>query len=95
MRNSRATANVFVVNGGKADMWGLAAGTTYDIKETRPPDDGYDATRGIASYSVMDDHGQLTGGFTVHGDKVDMESQEAFLVVTNSKLQPVRRPPCR
>ena len=87
--------NVFVVKNGKADMWGLAAGNTYYIKETKSPDGGYDFTRGIivmqlnnkgaASYDVIADSGSLTGGFTVHGYRVDLESQEAFMNITNGR----------
>ena len=34
-----AATNVFTVSGGKADMWGMSAGNTYYIRETKPPDD--------------------------------------------------------
>ena len=75
-------------------MWGLAAGNTYYIKETKAPGD-YDAAsgiiemklnnKGVASYNVLADNGELTGGFTVHGYRVNLEEQEAYLVVTNGK----------
>ena len=42
---------------------------------------------GTASYDVQvlrDDEGNLTGGFTVHGFRIDEETQEAFIVATNS-----------
>ncbi|MBR6789488.1 MAG: Cna B-type domain-containing protein [Oscillospiraceae bacterium] len=89
--------HVFTVKNGKASMWGFAAGNTYYIKETKPPG-GYDPMSGIivmklnnlgvTSYEVIPDptaDGDLTGGFTVHGFKIDYETQEAFLVATNSR----------
>ena len=86
-----------------ASIWGLSSGTTYYIKETKPPDKaGYSRAYGIicltlnvqgeASYSVeviaeTDSNGNPLGpsnGFTVHGFRIDEETQEAYIVVTNA-----------
>ena len=86
--------NRFIVADGKADMWGFAAGNTYYIKETKPPADYKPAegiivmtlnNLGVASYDVIAEDGNLTGGYTVHGFKVNFDAQEAFLVITNGK----------
>ena len=87
---------------GKVSMWGLVAGKTYYIKETKAPDnplyskDGRMmngiikltlSNTGAASYNVQmlsDDEDGLTGGFTVHGLRIDEETQEAYIVATNS-----------
>ncbi len=91
-----AAMNVFTVMGGEANMWGFAAGNTYYIKEIRGPDNlGGVMTEGIIrvtlnnqgspDYEVVpDENGNLTVGFTVHGYKVNEDTQEAFLVVTNT-----------
>lgn len=90
--------HVFTVVNGKADMWGLIAGETYYIVETKPPDaTGYIGAdgiicltidkNGIASYSVEvreNADGELSPGFTVHGVKIDEETQQAFLIATNA-----------
>lgn len=90
--------HVFTVTNGSADMWGLIAGETYYIVETKPPDaTGYIGADGIicltidkdgiASYSVEvreNADGQLSPGFTVHGVKIDEETQQAFLIATNA-----------
>ncbi|MBP3647953.1 MAG: Cna B-type domain-containing protein [Clostridia bacterium] len=88
-----APTNVFTVTNGKTVMWGLAAGNTYYLKETRPPENREETVHGIvvmklnnqgqATYSVVPDHGALSGGFTVHGYRIDLEEQEAYLVITN------------
>ena len=92
------STNVFTVVDGHADMWGLIAGETYYIVETKPPDDsGYIGAdgiicltidkNGIATYSVEvreNAEGQLSPGFTVHGVRIDEESQQAFIVATNA-----------
>jgi len=85
--------NVFTVTNGKALVWGLAAGHTYYIKETKPPADRTETVHGVvvvtlnntgdATYAVMADHGELTGGFTVHGYRIDQENQQANMVITN------------
>lgn len=89
--------NVFTVKNGSAHMWGMGAGNTYYIKETRPPDDAeYGFPNGIirmvldkkgaATYSVMivDGGDGISGGFTVHGFRVDEETQEAYIIATNA-----------
>jgi len=93
-----ASTNRFTVIDGVANMWGMGAGNTYYIKETKPPDDEeYTYARGIicitidkqgvSSYSVEmleDDNGSITGGFTVHGFRVDEQTQRAYIVATNA-----------
>lgn len=97
-RGDKAT-NVFTVTNGVANMWGMGAGNTYYIKETRHPDNT-DYERGIsgiicvkidkmghASYSVdMLEEGSngVTSGFTVHGFRIDTETQQAYIVATNA-----------
>ena len=95
-RDEDAWTNVFTVENGKASMWGLAAGNTYYIRETKAPPN-YNAVSGVikmtlgetgvASYEVLPDSSGAdpSTGFTVHGFKVDFEKQEAYLVITNSK----------
>lgn len=95
-KNEPAT-NVFTVEDGRATMWGFGAGQTYYIKETRPPDEvEYDLPKGIikvsidkkgaASYSVemLEESDGISGGFTVHGFRIDEETQKAFIVATNA-----------
>ena len=87
--------NVFTVENGVAEMWGLAAGNTYYLKEVRGPDSmqGVPAqgiirmrlnNHGLPDYEILPDHGDLTVGYTVHGYKVNEDTQEAYLVVTNT-----------
>lgn len=89
--------NVFTVEKGSAHMWGMGAGNTYYIKETRPPDNadyGFPNgiirmvldKRGAATYSVMilDGGDGISGGFTVHGFRVDEETQQAYIIATNA-----------
>lgn len=95
--NHESSTNVFTVQKGQATIWGFAAGNTYYIKETRSPYGDSILTNGVirmtldnqgtSSYAVIGDPntGALSGGFTVHGVKVDYESQEAFLVATNGE----------
>jgi len=96
--NNEPASNVFTVEYGSVTMWGFAAGNTYYIKETRSPD-GYDAANGIivmtlnnqgqSTYKVIEDPNatgdKLSGGFTVHGVKVDEETHQAYLIITNGK----------
>ena len=78
-------------------MWGMGAGNTYYIKETKAPDKtGYGFPNGIiqmtldkkgaATYSVriLDDGNGISGGFTVHGFRVDDETQQAYIIATNA-----------
>lgn len=91
--------NTFTVANGRTDMWGLAAGNTYYIKETRGPDvEGYGCAKGmirlvidkdgLATYHVdviADTDGTApSAGFTVHGVRIDEETQSAYIVVTNA-----------
>ncbi len=94
------TQSTFTVENGVAEMWGLAAGNTYYIKETKyPTNGGYGVANGIivmklnskgqATFDVIPDPdavgSDLSGGFTVHGYKIDVENHEAYLVATNAK----------
>lgn len=95
--NKVQPTHVFTVQDGRAEIWGFAAGNTYYIRETKSPYGDSILTNGIikmtldnrgsSSYTVIADPntGALSGGFTVHGIKVDYESQEAFLVATNGE----------
>ena len=94
--------NTFTVTNGTANMWGMGAGNTYYIKETKPPDLAeYTYARGIivvtidkkgqASYSVdlteetlEDGTTGISNGFTVHGFRIDEETQDAYIVATNA-----------
>ena len=101
-RDEPAT-NVFTVRNGVAHMWGMGAGNTYYIKETKPPDAAeYTYARGIicvsidkkgtAAYNVIltEEVGpngsttEISGGFTVHGFRIDKEKQSAYIVATNA-----------
>lgn len=93
-----AATNVFTVVDGAANMWGLSAGNTYYIKESKPPDDpNYSGPNGIieitldktgnASYNVTmlpETDGSVSPGFTVHGFKIDEVNQTAQIVATNA-----------
>lgn len=90
--------NVFTVTDGVAEMWGMGAGNTYYIKETQPPDNeeyGYANgiicvfidKQGLATYSVeLIEEGDkgISNGFTVHGFRIDEETQSAYIVATNA-----------
>ena len=93
-----APTNVFTVVNGVANMWGMGAGNTYYIKETAPPSDPdysglpngvirliFDKT-GNASYNVdvIDTGSGISGGFTVHGLRIDAETQQAYVIATNA-----------
>ena len=98
-----AATNTFTVTNGVANMWGMGAGNTYYIKETRPPDKAdYTYAHGIirvsidkqgqASYSVemveeSNPDGTTTDistGFTVHGFRINEETQQAYIIATNA-----------
>ena len=94
---SDTPTNVFTVTDGVAHMWGMGAGNEYYIKETKPPDDpDYGLPNGIicvsldkvgtASYNVeiLDDGSGVSGGFIVHGFRIDAETQSAYIVATNA-----------
>lgn len=94
-----SSTNIFTVVNGTASMWGMGAGNTYYIKEVTPPtQEGYDLPdgvielnfdmRGFLTYQVYvteDTEGNTTPGFTVHGIRIDEETQEAYIVATNAK----------
>lgn len=101
--NGEPATNVFTVKNGAAHMWGMGAGNTYYIKETKPPDAAeYTYAHGIicvsidkkgtATYNVIlteeiNPDGSTTdisGGFTVHGFRIDKETQSAYIVATNA-----------
>ncbi len=107
--NNDPASNEFTIIDGKTHMWGLGAGKTYYIKETKPPDNpDYHPDNenslvngiicltldksGNASYSVKismgkDQNGEdvmISPGFTVHGYRIDEETQEAYIVATNA-----------
>jgi len=91
--------STFTVSGGVAKLWGLGSGNTYYIKETGAPDaEGYGVAKGLIRLTIEKD-GQATyyvdvvadeegnepsNGFTVHGVKIDEETQIVYLVVTNA-----------
>jgi hypothetical protein len=88
--------NVFTVRNGVANLWGLAAGGTYYLRETSPPTEHADSavegivrvrlnSQGRPDYAVLpDQNGHLTVGFTAHGFKVDEDTQAAYLVISNT-----------
>lgn len=93
------STNVFTVINGVADMWGMSAGNTYYIRESKPPDNpDYGMPngiitvsldkRGVASYAVEiiddTDGSDPSLGFTVHGFRIDEETQQAYIVATNA-----------
>ena len=95
-----ASTNVFTVENGTAHMWGMGAGNTYYIKETKPPDNTeyvglpngvicltFDKM-GTANYEVeiVDTGNGISGGFTVHGFRLDPETQQAYIVATNAPV---------
>ena len=97
-----SSTNVFTVRDGYAEMWGLAAGNTYYLKETRGPDamQGVPAqgiirmrlnNEGLPDYEILPDQGNLTAGYMVHGYKVNEDLQEAYLTITNT--EPSEHPP--
>lgn len=97
--NGAASTNVFTVENGIAHMWGMGAGNVYYIKETKPPTNtdyaglspngiielSFDKT-GTASYKVdvIDTGSGVSPGFTVHGFRIDTETQQAYIVATNA-----------
>lgn len=96
--NGEPSTNVFTVVDGKAHMWGMGAGNVYYIKETKGPDDpDYSGVpngvirlvfnkTGSASYSVeiLDQSSGISPGFTVHGFRINEETQQAYIVATNA-----------
>lgn len=96
--NGEPSVSTIKIENGKATVWGFGAGNTYYIKETKPPDaDQYSRAngiiclsldkRGVASYSVIivdEPDADVSAGFTVHGFKIDEETQQAYIVATNA-----------
>jgi len=94
-----APTNTFTVENGVARIWGFSSGNTYYIKETRPPTAAsYGVAngiirltidkKGIATYDVEiidDGNNGISGGFTVHGIRIDEETQSAYIVATNAQ----------
>lgn len=90
------STNIFTVDDGVAAMWGFAAGNTYYLEEIRGPDalDGVPANgiirmrlnnQGLPDYEILPNSNEdLTVGYTVHGYKVNEDTQEAYLVITNT-----------
>ena len=92
------STNVFTVVDGAAHMWGMGAGNVYYIRETKPPDNpDYGVANGVicltfdkmgtASYNVEildEDEYSVSNGFTVHGFRIDSETQQAYIVATNA-----------
>ena len=90
------SVNTFTVVNGAADMWGMGAGNTYYIKETKAPDnEDYEGIpngvicltfdkAGTANYQILDTGSGISGGFTVHGFRIDTETQQAYIVATNA-----------
>ena len=91
--------STFTVRNGVAKLWGLGSGNTYYIKETGPPDKaGYGIPNGVirltieregqATYHVDviadADGNEPSNGFTVHGIKINEETQTVNMVVTNA-----------
>jgi len=95
--NGDPSTNVFTVTKGVAHMWGMGAGNTYYIRESKPPDNpDYGFPSGIirltfdkggnASYNVeiVDGGDGVSPGFLVHGFRIDPETQQAYIVATNA-----------
>ncbi len=91
--------STFTVKNGIVRIWGLGSGNTYYIKETGPPAaEGYGIANGVirltiekgghATYHVDvvsdSDGNEPSNGFTVHGVKIDEETQIVYIVVTNA-----------
>ena len=91
--------STFTVENGVTNLWGLGSSNTYYIKETGPPAvEGYGLANGvirlkiekdgIATYSVDvvadADGNEPSKGFTVHGVKIDEQTQTVYIVVTNA-----------
>ena len=93
------TQSTFTVKNGVAKLWGLGSGNIYYIKETGPPNaEGYGLALGVirltiekdgyASYHVdviPDAEGnEPSNGFTVHGVRIDEQTQTVYLTATNA-----------
>ena len=93
-QSGEASTHQFTVTDGKAEMWGFAAGNTYYIQETTVPT-GYGSANGIIKLTLnnrgtsafeiiqKDADTPISAGFTVHGFKINQQTQMAELVATN------------
>ena len=94
------STSTFTVVDGVANIWGFASGHTYYIRETQKPTSSnygisYGIIRltidkyGVATYDVeiVDEgsHG-VSAGFTVHGIRIDEQTQSAYIVATNAPI---------
>ena len=90
------SSNTFKVVNGKATMWGISAGNTYYIRETKPPDaPHYGMPHGIIrltfvkkdvySYreEMIPDSEGVSPGFTIHEFRVDNSTLSAYVHITN------------
>ena len=98
-KNGDTPTNVFTIQKGSANIWGLSPSRTYYIKELKPPDSsGYDPAKGVIqltldknglhSYSATileGPEGTISHGFTIHGFRIDEENQAAYIVITNAQ----------
>ncbi len=91
--------STFTVAKGVTRLWGLGSGNTYYIKETGSPDkEGYGIAQGVIRLTI-EKAGQATyrvdvipdaqgnapsNGFTVHGVRIDEQTQVVYIVVTNA-----------
>lgn len=93
-KQGEAATNTFIVSNGFAHMWGLSPGKTYYIRETAPPSaDGYSLSQGTIQITI-DKEGVATyhveilenpsPGFTVHGVRIDEQTRQVYIVVTNA-----------
>ena len=91
--------NTFTVKNGVAKLWGLGAGNTYYLKETRPPDkEGYGLSEGVIKLTLDKDHfgayqaevipdaegNGPSNGFTIHNPTIDDEAKTVYITATNA-----------
>lgn len=91
-----SSTHIFTVENGSASLWGLVPGNTYYIEEIRGPDvyGGQCAkgiirvrlnNKGLPDYEILKNaEGDLSVGYTAHGFKVNEDTQEAYIVITNT-----------
>lgn len=92
--NGESSDNVFKVVNGKLECWGLAAGRTYYIKETKPPENGYADVSGAVISLILDSQGNPSATVNDPTDLLgvssvsrDSEIQHIKIAVTNKKPQ--------
>ena len=74
-----ASTHVFTVTDGVANMWGLGAGNTYYIKETRPPDSSvYSVSYGIIKLKL-----DKTGSASYNVDILSEQVGQGSRTITN------------